>query len=41
MCGVNANYSLNSDDTAEALNIECYNLAGYMTLAFINTPYWF
>lgn len=41
MCGVNANYSLNSDDTAEALNVECYNLAGYMTLAFINTPYWF
>lgn len=41
MCGVNANYSLNSDDTAEALSIECYNLAGYMTLAFINTPYWF
>jgi len=41
LCGVNAIYSLNSDDTAEALNIECYNLAGYMTLAFINTPYWF
>lgn len=39
MCGVNANYSLNSDDTAEALNIKCYNLAGHMTLAFVGTIY--
>ena len=39
MCGVNANYSLNSDDTAEALNIQVYNLAGHMTLAFITTMY--
>lgn len=39
LCGVNAIYSLNSDDTAEALNIECYNLAGHMTLAFISTPF--
>jgi hypothetical protein len=39
MCGVNANYSLNSDDTAEALNIQVYNLAGHMTLAFISTLY--
>lgn len=39
MCGVNANYSLNSDDTAEALNIQLYNLAGHMTLAFISTLY--
>lgn len=39
MCGVNANYSLNSDDTAEALNIQAYNLAGHMTLAFVSTLY--
>lgn len=41
LCGVNAVYSLNNDENAEALNIECYNLAGHMTLAFINTPYLF
>lgn len=39
MCGVNANYSLNSDDTEEALKIQAYNLAGHMTLAFIGTRY--
>lgn len=39
MCGVNAVYSLNNDDSAEALNIKCYNLAGHMTLAFVSTLY--
>ena len=37
MCGVNAVYSLNNDENAEALNIKCYNLAGHMTLAFVST----
>ncbi len=37
MCGVNAIYSLNNDENAEALNIKCYNLAGHMTLAFVST----
>ena len=36
--GVNAIYSLNNDENAEALNIKCYNLAGHMTLALISTP---
>lgn len=39
LCGVNAIYSLNNDENAEALNIECYNLAGHMTLAFISTSF--
>jgi len=39
MCGVNAIYSLNNDENSEALNIKCYNLAGFMTLAFVNTPF--
>ena len=39
--GVNAIYSLNNDENAEALNIKCYNLAGHMTLAFISTPFLF
>ncbi|MDP3568446.1 hypothetical protein [Sediminibacterium sp.] len=37
MCGVNAIYSLNNDENAESLNIQCHNLAGHMTLAFIST----
>lgn len=39
MCGVNAVYSLNNDENAEALNIQAYNLAGHMTLAFVSTFY--
>jgi len=39
MCGVNAVYSLNNDENAEALNIKSYNLSGHMTLAFISTAY--
>lgn len=39
LCGVNAVYSLNNDENAEALNIQVYNLAGHMTLAFISTLY--
>lgn len=39
MCGVNAVYSLNNDENAEALNIQAYNLAGHMTLAFVSTLY--
>jgi hypothetical protein len=39
LCGVNAVYSLNNDENAESLNIQCHNLAGHMTLAFISTPF--
>jgi hypothetical protein len=39
MCGVNAVYSLNNDENAEALNIQCQNFAGHMTLAFISTSF--
>lgn len=39
LCGVNAVYSLNNDENAEALNIQSHNLAGHMTLAFISTPF--
>ena len=39
MCGVNTVCSLNNDENAEALNIQAYNLAGHMTLAFVSTLY--
>lgn len=39
LCGVNAVYSLNNDENAALLNIQCHNFAGHMTLAFISTPF--